>query len=1436
MAEIAGILASAVGSQIAGKLGELATEEATLQWQFKEDVEDMAEKMKDLEALLHDADERSRRGGSDGQVGRWLTKFKSLAYDVEDVLDELDSADLIKESQSKLKQFFSGNNQLLQRMTIAHNMKNIREETDKLEKLGHTLNLVPHEAHAERSRSNGSSAAITNEGVKTEMVGRDTEKEKIISLLFKNEGIEDISIIPIVGPGGQGKTTLAESVIADKRAGVFDIQAWVHVSKEFDLPRIGRAIIKSINSSVNIDICNMHVIQENLMKELAGRRYLIVLDDLWEEDGKKLVDLQQMLQHGGSGSRIIVTTRNQRVVDKLHTGFLENQRKICTVAESDQIKLGILSRDVCWKMMKQRAVGPDDDQTGLEKIGMQIVDKCGGLPLVVNALGQVMSEIRTVKAWEDIRDTKIYLGPTDQKDTLECLMLSYYHMKLDFKMCFTYLAVFPKGYIMNSGHLIQQWKALGYIHGTKDGQRCINYLLGMSFLHISGSSLVRHLNDMASQDLSMHDLVHDLASLIIANESLVLDCTDKRKWKKTRYCRHAQLINCKNKCKVFKDLPSKIRSLHFRDSGNVQLKAKAFSQSKYIRVLDLSGCSVEGQPTPSSIVLPTSIQQLKLLRYLDVTGLPITSLPNTFHTLRNMQTLILSNCSLETLPENISRFKKLCYLDLSSNINLKKLPTSLGELSDLSFLNISGCFLLQELPESICELANLWHLDMSKCCALEKLPDKFGSLHKLIFLNLSYCCKLTKLPTNVSLESLEHMNLSSCHELENLPEVFGNLSKLCYLNLSGCYKIGMLPESFCQLEYLKDLDVSDCHNLTELPSCFGNLSELESLNLTSCPKLQRLPESFHKLIKLKHLNLSHCTSLKRLPSLFADLNLQILDISCAALEDLPDSICYMTSLTQLLVMSGHPKVVEKAKAVRKSLNFPGIVLHTVHEMDSERFSSILDLAQLTCNELSILHLENVKHPDDGKRANLRDKSELQLLGLSWDLKGHDLPEMENDAQEGKCVLESLVPPRTLENFVLDGYMSKEFPNWMSHISYYLPSLTYLSLSDLGTCENLPPFGQLPNLRSICMHNIPNIKKIGHEFYGEGGTCRKLREIKLESMENLEEWWTTTSGEESENFCIPDILKLQLKDCPKLKFLPYPPRSMRWLLDNSDEVLPEHGFGSLSSAIFPFAMKIENCNFSPAEWDRLQHLSTLVWLQVSSCRVSRGLTDVIGCFSSLRGLKLSFLKDLETLPEWLGHFKSLEVVHIHDCCKVTFLPETMKNLTTLKHLILGTCQVLNALPEWLGHLTSLETIIIAECGSLATCLPESMKNLIALKKLMLSGCKEVEILPEWLGQLLSLREIYFSRNPKVTSLPESIQNLTALMELRIRNCPRLISRCQGEDAYKISHIPTVILDNKRYMGGIGERSFGEHSFGLSCLISPSRPLNSFVLDRFAHQAS
>jgi hypothetical protein len=143
----------------------------------------------------------------------------------------------------------------------------------------------------------------------------------------------------------------------------------------------------------------------------------------------------------------------------------------------------------------------------------------------------------------------------------------------------------------------------------------------------------------------MDDLVHELASVIIADEFHVLDADDTipRNWKGAVHCRHTQLTKYQKQTDVFKDLPGKLRSLHFRNSQDLQLPKKAFSRYKYMRVLNLSAAGNIGD----SVRLPSSIHKLKLLRYFDATGLPMASLPKSFPKLENMQTLIMSSCSLK---------------------------------------------------------------------------------------------------------------------------------------------------------------------------------------------------------------------------------------------------------------------------------------------------------------------------------------------------------------------------------------------------------------------------------------------------------------------------------------------------------------------------------------------------------------------------------------------------------------------------------------------------------------------------------------------------------------------------------------------------------------------------------------------------------------------
>jgi hypothetical protein len=479
--------------------------------------------------------------------------------------------------------------------------------------------------------------------------------------------------------------------------------------------------------------------------------------------------------------------------------------------------------------------------------------------------------------------------------------------------------------------------------------------------------------------------------------------------------------------------------------------------------------------------------------------------------------------------------------------------------------------------------------------------------------------------------------------------------------------------------------------------------------------------------------------LTKLPSLFGNLKLQMLDINgLRDFTDLPDSIGDMTSITQFMCKTGPASVIVKARAILERLNLSGRAEHSVHAIDNRGYSSIVELAGLTCSELILRDLQNVRHPEDAERVKLHDKLDIQVLALNWLYEG------------GKSLLEKLIPPRSTEQLVINGYMSKDFPNWMSHVSSYLPCLTALILDGLGTCDCLPPFGGLPNLRSLIMVGLPNISKVGKEFYGEGRPCRKLRMLKLKRMENLVEWWTTKSGEEDEEFLIPDLHDLQIIDCQHLKFLPYPPRSMLWHVENNDQVLPERGFGKLSSSTLPSEMAIKNCNFFQDKWDRLQHFPTLEIFYAISISGLRTLPEVVRCFTSLTKLSLVSLKGLEALPVWLGHLGSLVEILVQDCCNVTYLPESMKNLT-------------------------------------------------ALRVLRLQQCKGLELLPGWLGQLASLEVLYILACPILTSLPASIRSLTPLKELHIWRCPSLIANCQGEEAHKICHIAQVILyPNGKYV--------------------------------------
>ena len=362
----------------------------------------------------------------------------------------------------------------------------------------------------------------------------------------------------------------------------------------------------------------------------------------------------------------------------------------------------------------------------------------------------------------------------------------------------------------------------------------------------------------------MHDLVHDLARLVMLDEILV---TSEQVSTAGISYRYALLGNCTQPLETSSDYLAKIRALRFMNCRTIDLNDVPFSPAKSLRVLDLSECSIEK--------LPDFIGLFKQLMYLNAPGVQHQSITNSITKLIKLMYLSLRGSSeILLLPESVGEMKGLMYLDLSDCSGIQQLPESFGNLEELVHLNFSNCSCIQSLSQCLRSLTELQYLNLS-CNSDLYLPadvEHIGNLTKLEYLNLSCRSNLYLPLPNLdflgTLTKLKYLNLSSQQSNPKwLPEDLGNLMELKYLNLSGCHMIEQLPASFGRLKSLVYLDLSCCSLLLGIPQALRGLTNLEYLNL-SMPNEQEycgdrlhlagLPEVIGSLIKLRELNLVRC--------------------------------------------------------------------------------------------------------------------------------------------------------------------------------------------------------------------------------------------------------------------------------------------------------------------------------------------------------------------------------------------------------------------------------------------------------------------------------------------------------------------------------------------------------------------------------------------------
>ncbi|KAL8544524.1 hypothetical protein ACS0TY_004916 [Phlomoides rotata] len=269
-----------------------------------------------------------------------------------------------------------------------------------------------------------------------------------------------LQVIPIAGMGGIGKTTLARNIYCSQLImDHFDNRAWVTVSQDC----VTQNVLSKIIDSIGIDSDRLeHSIElgEKLYKILKGRRYLIVLDDIWSTDAWD--DLRRIFPDDGNGSRIMITTRLFDVASYANSS-------------SRVYEMPFLDPDESWNLLGQKVFKRqnfpleleklgEETANELEKIGREIARSCGGLPLAIVLIAGLLSSVSKTKAsWKGITDKVRPAVATKDGQFEKIISLSYTYLPHHLRLCFLYMGCFPEDCKIRVSKLVKLWIAEGSV-------------------------------------------------------------------------------------------------------------------------------------------------------------------------------------------------------------------------------------------------------------------------------------------------------------------------------------------------------------------------------------------------------------------------------------------------------------------------------------------------------------------------------------------------------------------------------------------------------------------------------------------------------------------------------------------------------------------------------------------------------------------------------------------------------------------------------------------------------------------------------------------------------------------------------------------------------------------------------------------------------------
>uniref|UniRef100_A0A0E0RHB0 AAA+ ATPase domain-containing protein n=1 Tax=Oryza rufipogon TaxID=4529 RepID=A0A0E0RHB0_ORYRU len=1214
--------------------------------------------------------------------------------------------------------------------------------------------LGPPSGHSNNTKTQGidleKRPKTTPTIIEPELFGRQNRKTTVADEIMNGKYCDnDLTVLPVVGPGGIGKTTFTQHIYEEVKSH-FHISVWICVSQNFNSNILAEEIAKQMPTENNEKENDSD--QEKIVKRTQSKQFLLVLDDIWacQEDEWKTL-LAPFRKGGTKGNMVIVTTRFPKVAKMVESTYCSI--KLERLEHEDSMRLFqacVFNDKKTW----------DDYPLGLQKVGVDIVKRLKGFPLAIKTVGRLLRNKPTLDRWTRVLESKEWELQSNDDDIMPALKLSHSYLPFHLQQCFSYCALFPEDYKFHSQELVNLWIGLGLLDASDQNNKIED--IGLGYLEeLVDNGFFEQDGKEYDNHYVIHDLLHELATNVSSKESLRLNSSDVRSIQIPTSIRHMSII---------------IDNTHVKDRRTFENHQKDMSSlGKKLKAGNLRTIMLFGEYHGSFYkILGDILRDAQSLRVIFLSGASYNVedlLPN-FSKLVHLRYLRIEDSWLcgASMPNCITRFYHLLVLDLQRHRGELGFPTDMGNLLKLRHFLVHD----DNIHSSIFEVGKLNFLHElrkfevkreMKGFDLEQIGQLLELRGSLSIYNLEKV-EGTKEADDTKLAYIKHLDRlvlnwdnSRCNKdpvregnvLERLKphnnirelHIAGHGGSTCPNWLDGDFSIGNMESLHIEsvnwgtLPLQGKLCMIECQELEGCVTSHG-FQNLKSLKLVNIPKLKKWhgDGTINLLPHLQKLTISDCPELLELPlshstssqfqqSVVCFPELREITISnCPKLLSFPP-IPWINSMCNVSIKgvgSGFENLnYKKYEQPKSRLEITG------KDAPGSMFWNMLDF-----NNLTALEVLEIKNCPPVSLDHLKTLACLKTLEITDSFSILLSADSEDDIQYNLSVEELMINSC--------GASGRELTYVLSH----LPKLSNLviqkcqNIAGLGVAEQrtitTPESSLSPSANKATNTQTTIPRQMETAAAADDGLLLLPPQIKELKITNSKELSLDGGG-------IQGLLSLQsfvIIDCPKL------------LCSSSS-----------SSSPFPTSLQRLDLRYMESMETLSYPLPNLTCLSISDCGNLRGgeiLWDLLA-----QG-HLTILSVDKTPNFFLGSEHSCSQVDVQEDVHRSWRLQELWTDDFARVLAAPVCH----------HLSSITTLGLnfndeAECFTKEQ--EKALHILTSIEYLQFWRCNKLQSLPDGFSQITTIKTLHIFHCPAITSLgslPISLQ------ELKIYRCPAIHS--------------------------------------------------------------